>query len=232
MMPANAILLSAGFGTRMGPLTADRPKPLLPVAGRPLIDHGLNLLTEAGVRRVVINLHYRGVMIRQHLAGRAAPEIVFSEEMPDLLDTGGGIAQALPLLGPDPFFAVNSDSIWTGPNPMAVLAQGWTAEADALLLLVARDHARAYTRAGDFLLERGIPARRGSAASAPYVYTGAQIVSPAAFAGIAPGIFSMNVIWDRLLAAGRLRAVVHDGGWVDVGTPEGLAAASAALGEA
>lgn len=227
MSPGAGILLSAGFGTRMGALTADRPKPLLPVAGRALIDHGLDRLREAGAERIIVNLHYRGGMIREHLAGQ--PGIAFSEETPDILDTGGGIAAALPLLGAAPFFAVNSDAVWTGPPPLPALADAWREGMGALLLIVRREDAAAYTRPGDFFLEDGIPARRRDAATAPYVYSGAQIVAPTAFAGAPAGAFSMNLIWDRLLAEGRLHAAVHRGGWVDVGTPEGLAAAEAAL---
>ncbi len=229
MRPGRAILLSAGFGTRMGELTRECPKPLLPVAGQPLIDHGLDRLQAAGVGEVVVNLHYLGDMIRAHLASRATPRVTFSKEE-TLLDTGGGIVKALPLLGPEPFFAINSDSIWTGPDPLATLRTAWRPEMGALLLLVRRENARAYTRAGDFLLgDGGRPVRRGTAPDAPYVYTGAQIIAPAAFDAAPDGPFSTNVIWDRLLSAGRLYAVVHEGGWVDVGTPAGLAEADRAV---
>lgn len=226
------MVLAAGLGTRMRPLTEGCPKPLLPLAGRPMIDLALDQAAAAGVRRAVINLHYLGHLIRAHLAGRRNPEVVFSEEQPEILDTGGGIARALPLLGPGPFHVVNSDSVWLGPNPLDLLARAWDpARMDALLLLVARERARAYVRAGDFFLaaEGGVPRRRGRSATAPYVYSGAQIIAPGAFAGSPPGAFSVNLVWDRLLAEGRLAAVTYPGTWIDVGTPAGLVEAEAAL---
>jgi MurNAc alpha-1-phosphate uridylyltransferase len=224
------MVLAAGFGTRMRPLTDDRPKALLEVAGRSLLDRALDRAEEAGCRRAVVNLHYRGDMIRRALDRRTRPEIAFSEE-PTILETGGGVAAALPSLGRDPFLALNADAVWTGPGPAAALAAAWDAEAaDALLLLVPRERAIEHHGRGDFQVEPGgRPARRGAAATAPFVFTGAQIVSPAAFADAPGGAFSMNLIWDRLIARGRLRAAIHAGGWVDVGTPAGLAAAEEAL---
>ncbi|MDH3665747.1 MAG: nucleotidyltransferase family protein [Paracoccaceae bacterium] len=231
--PDTAMILAAGFGTRMQPLTNICPKPLLPVAGRPMIDLVLDHAEAAGVRRAVINLHYLGGMIRDRLAGREVPELLFSEEEPEILDTGGGIVRALPLLGARPFYALNSDAVWAGPNPLEVLAGAWDAPAmDALLLVVPCARAKNYSRHGDFFLEGARPVRRGAEASAPYVYSGAQIVAPEVFSDARSGPFSMNVIWDALLAHDRVAAVVYPGAWVDVGTPEGLAVASAALEEA
>ncbi|HSF94251.1 MAG TPA: nucleotidyltransferase family protein [Thermohalobaculum sp.] len=233
--PRTAMILAAGFGTRMRPLTDACPKPLLRVAGRPMIDLVLDHAAAAGVRRAVVNLHYLGGMIRAHLAARAVPEICFSDEQPVILETGGGIVQALPLLGAEPFYAVNSDAVWAGPNPLACLAGAWdAARMDALLLLVPRARVRGYARAGDFFLEAegAAPARRGTAAAAPLVYTGAQVIAPGAFAGAPQGPFSVNLVWDALLAKGRLAAVTYPGTWVDVGTPAGLAEAESALAEA
>ena len=230
--PRTAMILAAGFGTRMRPLTEARPKPLIPVAGRALIDHALDRAEAAGVTRAVVNLHDRGGMIRAHLADRAAPEIVFSEEQPEILDTGGGVALAAQrgLLGAAPVIVMNADAIWTGGDPLAALSAAWEPETmAACLLLVPRSRARAYTRPGDFRLEDGRPVRRGAAAEAPCVYTGAQILDPAVLADAPEGAFSMNLVWDRLLAEGRLGAAVHPGGWVDVGTPAGIAEAEAAL---
>lgn len=233
------MVLAAGLGTRMRPLTEGCPKPLLPLGGRPMIDLVLDHAAAAGVRRAVVNLHYLGGMIRAHLAGREAPEVAFSEEAPEILDTGGGVVRALPLLGAAPFYVANSDSVWLGPNPFEVLARAWDpARMDALLLLVARERARAYLRPGDFFLAAdgdangAAPRRRGPGERAPYVYSGAQIIAPAAFAEAPAGAFSLNLIWDRLIARGRLAAVVYPGGWVDVGTPAGLVEAEAALREA
>lgn len=225
--PKVAMILAAGFGTRMGALTAATPKPLLPVAGRPLIDHSLGYCAGASVARHIVNLHYLGDQIRDHLAGRN--DVAFSPEA-EILDTGGGVTQALPMLGDDPFYTLNSDAIFVGPPALPVLANAWRPEAmDALLLMVRREAAIGYTRAGDFLLEGDRPARRGKAATAPFVYSGAQIIKPEAFADAPTGAFSTNIIWDRLSAKNRLSAVIYNGAWVDVGTPEGLRLADEAL---
>ena len=223
------MILAAGLGTRMGALTANTPKPLLKVAGKTLIEHTLDHCAAAGVERAVVNLHYLGNQIRTAISDRRAPEIVFSEET-EILETGGGTARALPLLGDNPFYSLNSDSIWTGAPPLATLTAGWRAGAGALLHLVRRDRAIGYSRAGDFFMaEDGRLTRRGEASAAPLVFTGAQIIAPGSFEGAPQGAFSTNLIWDRLIAKGRLFGVVHDGGWVDVGTPEGLRLAEEAL---
>ena len=235
MTPTTAMILAAGFGTRMGALTRARPKPLLRVAGRALIDHALDTAAAAGAARAVVNLHYLGDQIRAHLAGRTAPAVAFSDETPEILDTGGGVVQALPLLGPGAFFALNSDAVFAGRNPLGVLAGAWQpARMDALLLLVPIGRARAYTRAGDFFLDTdsGAPRRRGSAAQAPLVFSGAQILSPRALDDAPGGAFSLNLVWDRLIGAGRLAAVTYPDEWIDVGTPEGLAVAERTLAAA
>ena len=228
----SAMIMAAGFGTRMGALTRDTPKPMLPLAGRPMIDHVLDHIAEAGLTNAVINLHYLGDQLRAYLTGRERPEVLFSPEYPEILDTGGGVVEALPLLGTNPFAVLNSDAVFIGPNPVSLLRQEWERmDTDALMLLVPTDRTIAYTREGDFFLnpETGIPTRRGDAATAPFVYAGAQIIRPEAFADAPSGPFSTNVIWNQLLATDRLRAVVYPGTWVDVGTPDGLAQAEAAL---
>jgi MurNAc alpha-1-phosphate uridylyltransferase len=227
--PETAMVLAAGLGTRMGALTRDMAKPLLRAGGRALIDHALDRAEEAGVRRAVVNLHWHADKVRAHLAGRRGPEILFSEEREAPLETGGGVVRARPLLGEAPVFVLNSDAVFGGPPPLPLLAAGWDeARMDGLLLLIPKSAARAYTRAGDFRLSPdGRPQRRGAAPEAPWVYAGAQIARPAAFEGFGDGAFSANLVWDRLLAAGRLFAVAHPGPWVDVGTPEGLAEADA-----
>ncbi|MDF2232496.1 nucleotidyltransferase family protein [Albimonas sp. CAU 1670] len=236
--PERAMIMAAGKGTRMGELTRTTPKPLLPVGGRPLIDHALDRAAEGGAREAVVNLHHLGEQIRAHLGGRTRPRVAFSDESEALLDTGGGVRKARPLLGEAPVYVLNSDAIWTGAAPLPTLAGAWDgARMDALLHFVRREDAIAYTRAGDFFLEDvaggvGRPVRRGAAASAPYIYASAQIIRPAAFDGFPDGPFSTNLVWDRLLEAGRLFAVVHEGAWVDVGTQEGLAAAEALLARA
>lgn len=232
MTPAAAMVFAAGFGTRMGSLTADRPKPLLPVGGTPLLDHTLDLVTGAGIGRAVVNLHYRGEMIRAHLDGRKAPEVVFSQEQPDILDTGGGVVQALHMLGEAPFATINADTVFLGVNPLSELSGAWPAsedDVDALMLLVPVELTVAYSRAGDFFVENGRPRRRRTEDRAPYVYAGAQLIRPSAFAEPPGRVFSLNVVWDRLLDAGRLGSVIYPGRWVDVGTPEGLEAADRLL---
>lgn len=234
MSPKVAMVMAAGLGTRMGALTRETPKPLLRVGGRALIDLALDRCAEAGVERAVVNLHWRAEKLRAHLAGRERPSVVFSDETERLLETGGGVRRALPLLGPGPVWVLNSDAVWTGAAPLPPLAAAWDdARMDALLQLAPRERALAYDRAGDFFLgPDGRPERRGAREAAPYVYGGVQIIRTEAFADWPEEPFSTNLVWDRLLAAGRLFAVVHDGGWVDVGTPAGLAAAEAALAEA
>ncbi len=229
------MVFAAGFGTRMGALTADRPKPLLEVAGRSLLDRALDRAEAAGCPRAVVNLHYRGAQIRDHLAGRTAPEIAFSEEQPGILDTGGGLRAALPLLRPGagPVLTLNSDAIWTGEDPVATLRAAWGPQVGALLHLVPREAAIGYTRPGDFFLEPdGRLRRRGAAATAPYVFTGAQLLLTGPLAALPAGAFSLNLLWDRLLDEGRLFGAPGPGGWIDVGTPEGLALAERTLGGA
>lgn len=217
------MIFAAGFGTRMGALTADRPKPLIPVAGRTLIDHALALGDGAGVARPVVNLHYRGQMIRDHLAGR---DVTFSDETAEILDTGGGLRAALPLLAPGPVLALNSDAVWTGPNPLSALATAFDPERmDALLLLIPRDRATGHLGAGDFAMAADGRLSRGR----DHVYTGAQILDPAGLAEVPERVFSLNRLWDRAAARGRLYGLLHPGGWADVGHPDGIAAAEALL---
>lgn len=233
-MMSHAMVLAAGFGTRMRHLTQNRPKPLIEVAGKAMIDRALDHLAVAGVADAVVNLHYFGDQIREHLSKRDDIGLQFSVEHPEVLETGGGILQALPMLGPRPFLVMNSDAIWAGPNPILPLCNAWDPETmDALLLCVPKAQAKGYSRAGDFFLEGRRLRRRNEAAAAPYVYTGVQIIKPECFEGLAPGKFSLNVVWNRLIAEGRgIHGLVYDGAWCDVGTPEGIAEAEEALREA
>jgi MurNAc alpha-1-phosphate uridylyltransferase len=222
------MIFAAGLGTRMGALTRDRPKPLIEVGGRPLIDHALAVARGAGVARIVVNTHAHAAQMRAYLA-RVAPDVVVSHE-PELLDTGGGLKRALPLLGSGPAFTLNADMVWSGPNPLAALAEAWRPGAGALLLLVPRRAASGHAGPGDFFLgSDGVPRRRGAAAMAEFVFAGAQIIDPAAVAAHQGDVFSLNAVWDVLIAEGRLRGIVHRGGWVDVGRPEGIALAEAEL---
>ncbi len=228
MRPFPLMLFAAGFGTRMGALTADRPKPLVPVAGRPLLDHALDIAAEAGVDRVVANLHYRGQQIVDHLAGRPDP-ITFSWEREIILETGGGLRQAAPLLGGSPVLTLNTDAVWTGANPLTELMAAWDGERmDALLLLLPAAKATGHKGSGDFLRDR--EGRLTRAAGAPgEVYLGAQILRTEGLADFPESAFSVNRLWDRLIAGGRLFGTLHAGGWCDVGQPESIPLAEALL---
>lgn len=217
------MLFAAGFGTRMRPLTATRPKPLVEVAGRPLIDHALDLAHRAGIRRIVANLHYRAEMLEAHLQGSG---VVTVTEHPDILDTGGGLRNALPLLGDGPVLTLNTDAVWTGPNPLATLRETWRpGEMDALLLLVPKDAATGHAGPGDFLMDGAGRLSRGPG----LVFGGAQIVEPAAVETVSDRVFSLNRVWDDAAARGRLFGVVHPGGWCDVGRPASIPVAEALL---
>ncbi len=230
-MTPPGMVFAAGFGTRMGPLTADRPKPLLTVAGRTLIDRALDRLVQGGIDRAVVNLHYRGEMIRAHLAGRTEPAIAFSDETPGILETGGGLRAALPLLGGGPIVTLNPDAVWTGGDPVGALRAAWApGRMEALLLLVPHACARGHGGPGDFFAgDAGRLSRRGGRDAAPFIYTGAQILDPARVAAAPPGAFSLNRVWDAMLGDGTLFGLVLDLPWIDVGNPVGLAAAEAAL---
>jgi N-acetyl-alpha-D-muramate 1-phosphate uridylyltransferase len=224
-MPKTAMVMAAGYGKRLRPLTDSVPKPLVKVLGVPMIDVVLDRLAAAGVERAVINLHHLGEMIRDHLKGRTDIEIVFSEES-EILETGGGIVKALPLLGPDPFFAVNAKIIWLNGRTDALqrLADTWDdAEMDGLLLLQPTVTAVGYEGRGDFLMDQnGRLARREEWRVAPLVYAGIQILHPRLFADAPTGAFSTNLLWDRAIAQGRLFGIRHDGEWYHVSTPKHL----------
>jgi MurNAc alpha-1-phosphate uridylyltransferase len=225
-VPTHAMVLAAGLGVRMRPITDTVPKPLVTVAGRAMLDRALDKLAAVGVRTAVVNTHHLADQVAAHLDGRAQPAIVLSHE-PDVLETGGGVLNALARRGDGPFFVVNSDSIWDdGPVPaLARLAAAWDdAAMDALLLLQPTVAAVGYHGAGDFFMDiAGRLRRRGEQEIAPFLFTGLQILHPRLFDGLAPGKFSLNRVWDRALDAGRLHGLRHDGAWYHVGTPEALA---------
>lgn len=224
--PKTAMVLAAGRGKRMRPITATTPKPLVSVAGRSLIDRVLDRLVEVGVETAVVNVHYLADLVEVHVAKRAAPAIVVSDERGRLLDTGGGVVKALAALGAAPFYHLNSDSIWIeGARPnLEVLAERFDPERmDAILMLASTVTSVGYEGAGDFQMARdGLLARRAERTVAPFVYAGAAILSPAVFAGMTADPFSLNVIFDRLIAAGRLYGMRMDGVWLHVGTPEAI----------
>lgn len=222
------MLFAAGFGTRMGALTADRPKPLIPVAGKPLIDHALQIADEVGPAKIVINLHYLGDQIERHLAGR---NVLFSWERPQILDTGGGLKAALPLLGPGPVMLLNTDAVWTGENPLRQLLDAWDPERmDALLLLLPAESATGHAGSGDFLVSASGQISRANGVHAP-VYLGVQILKPEAVLAFTEPVFGLNRVWDSLIAKGRAFGLIHKGGWCDVGRPEGIALAEGLLSD-
>lgn len=222
MRPLPLMLFAAGFGTRMGELTARNPKPLIKVAGKALIDHALDLADAAGVEDIVVNLHYLGDQIVDHLKGR---KIAYSWEREQILETGGGLKAALPLLGSGPVLTLNTDAVWTGANPIKQLMAAWEPEKmDALLLLAPADKALGHSGKGDFLLAQDGRIERANGAVAP-IYLGAQILKTKALNGITEPVFSLNKLWDIAISDGRAYGIVHDGGWCDVGRPEGIALA-------
>lgn len=229
---SRGMVLAAGLGLRMRPLTTARPKPLIALRGQTLLDRALERLAAAGVAEAVVNSHFKAEMIAAHLAGR--PGVTVSHE-PALLDTGGGVRKALRHLGDGPFIVVNSDTVWIdGPTPaLARLAAAWNdATMDALLLVHPAVTAHGYHGAGDYFVEPDGPARRRREFEvAPFVFTGVQILHPRLFRTSPDGAFSLNLLYDRAEAEGRLHALVHDGDWYHVGTPPDLAAAEAELAD-
>ena len=235
-VPEVAMVMAAGLGKRMRPLTATRPKPLIEVAGKPLLDHALDRLRAAGVKKAVVNVHYLPDLIEAHLeTGVQGIEIAISDERGLLLETGGGLVKALPLIGSDPFLVVNSDNLWVdGPvDTLRQLAALWDNERmDALLLLVPLAEANCHEGQGDFhLSETGAVRRKEPGTSAPFVYTGIQMLSKRLFSGEVPeGPFSTNILWDRAIEAGRCFGARHQGLWFDVGAPPNIAKTEEILG--
>ena len=234
-VPEAAMVMAAGLGKRMRPLTASRPKPLIEVAGQTLLDHSLEHLKAAGVKRAVVNVHYLADALEAHLKNRVEGiDIVISDERTQLLETGGGLVKALPLIDADPFFVINSDNLWIdGPvDSLRLLASNWDEERmDALLLLIPLARATGHGGQGDFHLSAaGQLRRRKRGVVAPFVYTGIQIVSKRLLEGEVPeGPFSTNILWNRAIEAGRCFGAVHQGLWFDVGTPQNVKKTEALL---
>ncbi len=234
-LPDTAMLLAAGLGKRMRPLTATRPKPLVKVGGEAIIDHVLDHVRAAGVGKVVVNVHYLADALEAHVRHHAADlDVTISDERGELLETGGGVVRALPILGDQPFFVINTDNVWIdGPvDTLRLLANRWDdEEMDALLLVVPLARATAHGGRGDFHMDAiGHLRRREPRRMAPFVYTGVQLVSPRLFVDAPGGAFSMGTVWDRAIGAGRAFGVVHQGLWCDVGTPAAIPIAEAMLG--
>ena len=226
MIPYKAMVLAAGLGTRLKPVTDTLPKALVQVDNRALIDHALDRLEAVGVGEVVVNTHYLAEQLQAHLSGRKSPVLQISHE-DDLLDTGGGIAKALPLLGDDPFLAVNADAFWlNGPyDALQRMAHTWDDDTmDGLLLLHSTVEAYGYTGLGDFCapLGDGVLTRRLEGEVSPWLFTGIQMLHPRLFKTAPDGAFSLNLLYDRAIESGRLLGVVHDGEWFHVGTLQGL----------
>jgi MurNAc alpha-1-phosphate uridylyltransferase len=230
-VPQSAMVLAAGLGLRLRPITEQMPKPLVPVCGKPMVDHVLDRLASARVRRAVLNLHYKGEMIERHLGARRDIEIKYSLEE-TLLDTGGGVAHALPLLG-DAFYVLNSDVIWLDGkiSALARLARAFDpARHDAVLLLQRTTKAVGYEGPGDFMLDPvGHIRRRPEREVAPYIFAGIEILHRRLFDDAPQGAFSLNLLWDKAIAAGRIQGLVHDGEWFHVGTEAGIALTEARL---
>lgn len=234
-VPETAMVMAAGLGKRMRPLTATRPKPLIEVAGKPLIDHAFDRLRSAGVKRAVVNVHYLADALEAHVTHRVKDiEVIVSDERKQLMETGGGLVQARDVLGDAPFVCVNSDNLWIdGPiDAIRQLAAAWDDEKmDALLLLVPLARAHCHPGNGDFHIDAfgKIVGRRKPGRLAPFVYTGVQILSPRVIRDWPEGPFSTNLFWERAIEAGRAYGVVHQGLWFDVGSPPAIAATEAVL---
>ena len=233
-VPHTAMIMAAGLGKRMRPLTATRPKPLIEVNGKALLDHVLEKLHAAGVRKVVVNVHYLADALEAHLASRAhGLDVVISDERNLLLETGGGLVQAEPLIDADPFLSLNSDNLWVdGPaDTLRLLASHWDdAKMDALLLLVPLARALNHKGMGDFHMGRtGRLRRRQPSHVAPFVFTGIQMLSKRLLRDAPHGPFSTNILWDRAIEEGRCFGAVHQGLWFDVGTPASIPLTEAAL---
>jgi MurNAc alpha-1-phosphate uridylyltransferase len=235
-VPKRAMVLAAGLATRLKHLRQNGPKALLKVGGKTLLDHCLTRLEEAGVEEVMINLHYKGEMIRDHLAAHPYErlKISFSDESDRLMDTGGGIAKVIDFFQNEPFYVVNAKQIWTNGylNTLQRLADAWDDKRmDALLLMITTVSAVGYEGVGDFDMDTdGRLTRREQGRVAPFIYA-FQIIHPRLFKGCPDGPFSLNVLWDKAEQAGRLYGIRHDGTWIHVGTPDALAEAEAALSE-
>ena len=231
--PRRAMVLAAGLGTRMRPLTAQRPKPLIEVAGKPLLDYVLDRLAEADVERAVVNVHYLADQIVGHVAARKKPRVVISDERGLLLGTGGGVVKALPELGNAPFFHLNSDTLWIDgvrPNLVRLAETFDPAAMDALLLLAPTTGSIGYAGRGDYIMATdGRLRARAERDVAPFVFAGVAILAPALFTGAPKGEFPLTDLFNRAAAAGRLHGLRLDGLWMHVGTPDAIAAAEAAI---
>lgn len=234
LVPETAMVMAAGLGKRMRPLTVSRPKPLVVVAGKALLDHAFDHLRAAGVKRAVVNVHYLADTLEAHLSGVPGIDIVVSDERRQLMETGGGLVQAREMLGDEPVFVINSDNYWVdGPaDALKLLASRWDSEImDVLLLLIPLARANCHSGRGDFHLAQDgrITGRRRHGRMAPFTYIGIQIMHPRVIADWPEGPFSTMLFWERAIAAGRAYGMVHEGMWFDVGTPAAVGATEAMI---
>lgn len=227
MQNPTLMIFAAGFGTRMGAITKTVPKPLIKVAGSALIDHALQVARGAGVRTIVINLHHLGQQIEAHLGKQ---DLMLLWERDQILETGGGLKAALPHLGSGPVLLLNSDVVWTGQNPLVQLLANWDSrKMDALLLMATKENALGHKGTGDFVLDADGRITEWAKGKPAPVYLGAQMINPAAVRDWPEKVFSMTRIWDHYIAKGRAYGTMHQGGWCDVGTPDGIALAEGLL---
>lgn len=230
-VPLHAMVLAAGLGQRMRPITDTLPKPLVRIGGKAMLDHALDRLAAAGVSHAVVNVHHLAARIEAHLALRTQPRISISDERAELLETGGGVTKALPLLGTEPFFHLNSDSLWVEgkASNLVDLASAWAPERmDMLLMLADVAHSMGYDGAGDFhIAPDGALTRRKPGEHVPHIYAGVAIIKPELLTDVPSGPWSLNLLFDRLIASGRLHGHVMHGEWLHVGTPEAIPEAEA-----
>ena len=217
------MIFAAGFGTRMGEMTKTLPKPMIPLAGRPMVDLAIDHLIDAGITNIVANCHHLAERIAPHLQSRGVRTII---ERPDILDTGGGLRNALPLMDSELVITMNPDALWLGANPITALLRAWRNDMQALLLVVPAHKALGTQSMGDFSLEHGEISRNG-----PFIYSGAQIIRTDRLGEIEGQAFSLNAYWNLLAESNGLNGAVYDGDWCDIGTPEGLAAGQGALSD-
>lgn len=223
MKPKAVMIFAAGFGTRMMPLTKDRPKPMVPLCGRPLLDYALDHAHGVHPEKIVVNTHYKSDVIQSHLAGT---DIRVINEHPHILDTGGGLRNALPIIGEEPVWTLNPDTVWYGPNPLILAQSNWDPQKmDALLICIDPAQASSTTSAGDFSISADGRLSRGTGA----IYGGAQIIKTDLLDSISATVFSLNKVWDIFLAVGRCHGIIYPGHWCDVGHPAGLKTAEALL---
>lgn len=222
MKPKSAMIFAAGFGTRLGDLVKEVPKPLVQVGGKALIDHALEIVDKAGIYQCAVNLHYHADKLACHLANR--PNLLLIKEHPEILDTGGGLLNAIDVLGTETIFTLNSDTVWRGKNPLHQLNDHWPRkDIDALLLLVSPDSVWGHSGHCDFVFDSNGIVQRAETPEG-YVYTGAQIIKPNCLKQIGKRIFSLNEVWDRLISVRRIAGVVYSGKIGDAGTVQGLKA--------